>query len=199
MKVTILDNLREGVLTPDIYDPAINPLYRDLLAHYGVVAVPCRVGDPDRKGKVESAIGHTQAALKGLRFESLEEAQTYLDRWDARWADTRIHGTTKRQVAAMFAEERLALPELVGVGQEHFHEAALPVRSPHHGASGEAARPQRVHRVSCAAARRVRSRCSLTIVHRLPHRQRITVRSDRSSERQPAQTRAAFGPIRTGK
>jgi len=44
--------------------------------------------------------------LKGLRFESLEEAQTYLDQWEARWADTRIHGTTKRQVAAMFDEER---------------------------------------------------------------------------------------------
>jgi hypothetical protein len=26
-----------GVLTPDIYDPALNPLYRDVLAHYGVV------------------------------------------------------------------------------------------------------------------------------------------------------------------
>jgi hypothetical protein len=47
--------------------------------------------------------------LKGLRFESLEEAQAYLDRWEERWADTRIHGTTKRQVAAMFAEERPAL------------------------------------------------------------------------------------------
>ena len=49
VKVAILDNLREGVLTPDIYDPTLNPLYRDLLAHYGVVAMPCRVGDPDRK------------------------------------------------------------------------------------------------------------------------------------------------------
>jgi transposase len=110
--VVILDNLREGVLTPDIYDPTLNPLYRDVLAHYGVVALPCRVGDPDRKGKVESAIGHTQAALKGLRFETLAEAQAYLDRWDVRWADTRIHGTTKRQVAAMFAEERPALRPL---------------------------------------------------------------------------------------
>ena len=109
VKVVILDNLREGVLTPDIYDPTLNPLYRDVLAHYGAVALPCRVGDPDRKGKVESAIGHTQAALKGLRFETLEAAQAYLDRWDTRWADTRIHGTTKRQVAAMFAEERPAL------------------------------------------------------------------------------------------
>jgi Mu transposase-like protein len=62
------------------------------------------------KGKVESAIGHTQATpLKGLRFEALEESQAYLDRWDTRWGDTRIHGTTKRQVAAMFAEERPAL------------------------------------------------------------------------------------------
>jgi len=112
VQVVVLDNLREGVLTPDIYDPALNPLYRDVLAHYGVVALPCRVGDPDRKGKVESAIGHTQAALKGLRFEQLDAAQAYLDRWDARWADTRIHGTTKRQVAAMFAEERPALRPL---------------------------------------------------------------------------------------
>ena len=112
VRVVILDNLREGVLTPDIYDPTLNPLYRDVLAHYGAVALPCRVGDPDRKGKVESAIGHTQAALKGLRFETLAEAQAYLDRWDARWADTRIHGTTKRQVAAMFAEERPALRPL---------------------------------------------------------------------------------------
>jgi transposase len=110
IRVVILDNLREGVLTPDIYDPTLNPLYRDVLAHYGAVALPCRVRHADRKGKVESAVGHAQATpLKGLRFERLEEAQAYLDRWEARWADTRIHGTTKRQVAAMFAEERPAL------------------------------------------------------------------------------------------
>ena len=109
-RVVVLDNLREGVLTPDIYDPTLNPLYRDVLQHYGAVALPCRVADPDRKGKVESGVGHAQKTpLKGLRFESLEEAQTYLDHWEAHWADTRIHGTTKRQVAVMFAEERPAL------------------------------------------------------------------------------------------
>jgi transposase len=47
--LVVLDNLREGVLTPDIYDPTLNPLYRDMLAHYGVVALPCRIKDPDRK------------------------------------------------------------------------------------------------------------------------------------------------------
>jgi hypothetical protein len=109
-RIVVLDNLREGVLTPDIYDPAINPLYRDVLQHYGAVAVPCRVADPDRKRKVERGVGHAKnTPLKGLRFESLEAAQTYLDNWEARWADTRIHGTTKRQVAAMFAEEKPTL------------------------------------------------------------------------------------------
>src|SRR5437899_9246702 len=53
-RVAVIDNLREGVLHADIYDPALNPLYRDVLAHYGVTALPCRVRDPDRKGKVES-------------------------------------------------------------------------------------------------------------------------------------------------
>jgi transposase len=113
VRVLVLDNLREGVLTPDVYDATLNPLYRDVLTHYGVVALPCRVRDPDRKGKVESAVGHAQKTpLKGLRFETIEEAQAYLDRWEERWADTRIHGTTKRQVALMFAEERPALREL---------------------------------------------------------------------------------------
>ena len=113
VKVIVPDNLGEGVLTPDIYDPTLNPLYRDVLAHYGVVALPCRVGDPDRKGKVEAGVGHAQKTpLKGLRFETLEAAQAYLDRWETNWADTRIHGTTKRQVAEMFAEERSALGPL---------------------------------------------------------------------------------------
>jgi transposase len=106
-RAVVLDNLKEGVLTADIYDPTLNPLFKDVLAHYGVVAMPCRVRDPDRKGKVERGVAHAQQTpLKGKRFESLEEAQAYLDQWEARWADTRIHGTTKRQVSAMFAEEK---------------------------------------------------------------------------------------------
>lgn len=108
----VLDNLKEGVITPDVYDPALNPLYRDLLAHYGVAALPCRPRHPDRKGKVERGVDHAQRALRGLRFEHPDAAQAYLDRWEERWADTRIHGTTKRQVAGMFAEEKSSLRPL---------------------------------------------------------------------------------------
>jgi transposase len=128
-RTCVLDNLKEGVLLPDVYDPRVNPLYRDVLTHYGVVALPCRVQHPDRKGKVESGIGHTQRTpLKGMRFESIDEAQKYLDEWDARWADTRIHGTTKRQVAAMFAEEK---PHLLPLPIEPFRYYRFGNRTVH--------------------------------------------------------------------
>jgi len=32
-RVVVLDNLKEGVLVPDVYDPTVNPLFRDVLAH----------------------------------------------------------------------------------------------------------------------------------------------------------------------
>ena len=129
VKIVVPDNLGEGVLKPDIYDATLNPLYRDVLAHYGAVAVPCRVADPDRKGKVESGVGHAQKTpLKGQRFESMEEAQTYLDKWEERWADTRIHGTTKRQVAAMFAEEK---PSLLPLPLEPFRYYQYGERTVH--------------------------------------------------------------------
>jgi hypothetical protein len=53
----VLDNLREGVLTPDIYDPTLNPLYRDVLAHYGAVALPCRVREAAYYGAPPGWIG----------------------------------------------------------------------------------------------------------------------------------------------
>jgi hypothetical protein len=128
-KVIVLDNLKEGVLHPDTYEPTLNPLYRDMLKHYGVVAIPCRVRHPDRKGKVEAGIGHAQRTpLKGMHFETMEAAQAYLDRWEERWADTRIHGTTKRQVAAMFAEEK---PYLLPLPAEPFRYYRFGERTVH--------------------------------------------------------------------
>jgi transposase len=128
-RIVVPDNLREGVLAADIYDPRLNPLYRDVLAHYGVTALPCKVRDPDRKGKVESGVGHAQKTpLKGKKFESLEEAQAYLDHWEEKWADKRIHGRTKRQVAAMFAEEK---PLLQPLPLEPFRYYQYGVRTVH--------------------------------------------------------------------
>jgi transposase len=117
-RYVVLDNLKAGVLRPDLYEPELNPLYAALLAHYHVVADPCRVRDPNRKGTVESAIQHTQStALKGRRFESIEAQNEWLVHWEERWAAPRIHGRKKRQVLEMFQEEK---PYLQALPAERF-------------------------------------------------------------------------------
>jgi hypothetical protein len=127
-RYVVLDNLKEGVTKPDLYEPALNSVYAATLAHYGVVADPARVRDPNRKGSVEHAIGHTQAtALKGRRFESIEEQNSFLESWETRWAAPRIHGSTRRQVQAMFEEERPLLQSLPNQGMQYFIEARRTV------------------------------------------------------------------------
>ena len=103
----VLDNLKEGVIKPDIYEPELNAVYEAVLKHYDVVADPARVRDPDRKGTVESAIQHTQdTALKGRKFETIDRQNEWLIHWEEKWAAPRIHGRAKRQVEEMFQEEK---------------------------------------------------------------------------------------------
>jgi hypothetical protein len=77
---------------------------------------------------VENAIGHTQAtALKGRRFESIQEQNDFLEHWEVTWAATRIHGSERRQVQAMFQEEKPHLQALPIVGMQYFTESQRTV------------------------------------------------------------------------
>ena len=111
-EVIVLDNLAEGVKLPDYCDPVLNPAYAQTLRHYGAVGIPARVRNPDRKGKVERGVGYAQLRLEHRTFESLAEAQAFLDDWVASVADVRIHGTTKRVVAEHFVDEQPSLKPL---------------------------------------------------------------------------------------
>jgi len=124
----VLDNLKQGVARPDLYEPELNPVYAALLAHYGVVADPCRIRDPNRKGSVESAIQHTQTtALKGKRFEAIEAQNAWLEHWEERWAAPRIHGRKKRQVLEMFHEEKAHLRPLPATHFRFFRQGTRTV------------------------------------------------------------------------
>jgi transposase len=124
----VLDNLKQGVIKPDLYEPELNPVYAAMLAHYGVVADSCRVADPNRKGTVENAIQHTQStALKGRRFESIEAQNAWLAHWEERWAAPRIHGRKKRQVLEMFREEQAHLKPLPAEGFRYFRQVTRTV------------------------------------------------------------------------
>jgi hypothetical protein len=98
-KTLVPDNLKAAVLEADWYDPELNPKLQSFCEHYGTVLLPTKPRTPRHKGKVERGVDYVQEnALKGRRFETLEKQNEHLQRWEATVADTRIHGTTKRQV-----------------------------------------------------------------------------------------------------
>ena len=110
----VIDNLKAGVIRADWYDPELNPKLEEFARHYGTVILPTKPVMPRHKGKVESAVKYAQNnAVKGRTFESLTAQNAYLADWEKNVADTRIHGTTRRQVGKLFEEvERPALQPL---------------------------------------------------------------------------------------
>jgi transposase len=112
-KTLVIDNLKAAVTKADWFDPEINPKMLSFCEHYRIALLPTRPYTPRHKGKVERAIDYVQEnALKGRTFASLKEQNDFLLDWEQTVADTRIHGTTRRQVGAVFLriEKQSLLP-----------------------------------------------------------------------------------------
>lgn len=133
-KTLVLDNLKAAVETPDWFDPDLNPKLRAFADHYGVAILPTKPRTPRHKGKIESGVGYVKKnALKGHAFTSLEEQNRHLLHWEESVADTRVHGTTRRQVGKVFAEvERAALRALPVERFPFFHEGRRSVNRDGH-------------------------------------------------------------------
>jgi transposase len=109
--VTIIDNLKAGVLRADWFDPELNPRTLAFAEHYGTAILPTKPAMPRHKGKVEAGVDYVQEnALKGRRFRSLVEQNDWLAHWERTVADTRIHGTVRQQVGVLF--QSVELPKL---------------------------------------------------------------------------------------
>lgn len=124
-EILVIDNLRAAVKHPDWFDPELVPKLEAFCTHYGVVILPTRPYMPRHKGKVERGVAYVQGnGLKGHAFGSLEAENRHLAHWERTIADTRIHGTTRRQVGRMFDEfERPALHPLPCERFPFFQEA----------------------------------------------------------------------------
>lgn len=129
-----MDNLKAAVKKADWFDPELNPKIQSFCEHYGTVLLPTRPRTPRHKGKVERGVGYVQDnALKGRRFGSLEEENRHLRHWESTVADTRIHGTTRQQVARLFQEvERAALGALPALRFPLFQEGQRAVHRDAH-------------------------------------------------------------------
>jgi len=113
VEVVRLDNLKAGITQACFVDPQVNAVFAALAKHYRFAVLPIHPGSPHENGKVERSVGYTESsALRGRRFESLDEQNQFLRHWNERIARQRIHGTTKRQVWANFLEEKPCLRSL---------------------------------------------------------------------------------------
>lgn len=114
-KSILLDNLKSGVLKPDLYDPTINPAYSDLERHYGFVADPAKIAMARHKGKVERQIPVVrQQLIAGREYRHIDEANDYALEWCRNQIGLRKHGTTQRRPYEVFqreeADQLLELP-----------------------------------------------------------------------------------------
>src|SRR6266540_747462 len=130
----VLDNLRAAVTRADWYDPDLNPKVRAFGQHYGITLLPTRPYTPRHKGKVERGVDYVQEnALKGRTFAGLDEQNQFLLDWERTVADTRLHGTTRRQVGTHFlSAERPALQRLPPERFPCFREARRVVHRDGH-------------------------------------------------------------------
>ena len=167
-------------------------------------AVPRAPSRPQGQGRVGRRPRAAHAAARPALREARGRRRRISITGRARWADTRIHGTTKRQVAAMFAEEQphlLPLPvepfRYYEYGERTVHldgcvevEGAYYQRAAGHG-SGSAARCSGTR---CASASSIRStgaapaRARPAAARPAPHARRGSARSAR-----PPTTLAAAG------
>jgi transposase len=114
----VLDNLRAGVIKPDIYDPKLNRAYSELASHYGCLLDPARVAHPKDKPRIESVQGYIRRSFYTARdFASIEEMVAEARRWSEEVAGRRtpraLEGRTPSEV---FSDEEagalLPLPDV---------------------------------------------------------------------------------------
>ena len=109
----IPDNLKTGIIKPDLYDPKFNQGYEELAHHYGVIIDPARSGKPKDKPRVERIIPYVRDSFwSGRDFTSQEEINRQAIQWCLRIAGVRDHGTTHQQPLTLFrlAEEKELKP-----------------------------------------------------------------------------------------
>lgn len=128
------DNLKAAVVRACLYDPDSNEVYLAFAKHWGFTPLPTQPRHPQENGKQERSGGYVKDnALKGRRFDSLEEQNAWLRHWNRTVARLRIHGTTRRQVWTHFLEtEQPALRPLAAESFPFFSAGERTVHADGH-------------------------------------------------------------------
>lgn len=113
-----IDNLKAGVVKPDLWDPQINRALAEAAQHYGSFIDPCRVGRATDKAKVERMVPTMRQLFRMLKElhpgAGLAELNGHALLWCRNDYGRREHGTTGVAPAEAFEAERGSLKSLPG-------------------------------------------------------------------------------------
>ena len=102
----ILDNLKAGVIKPDIYDPTINETYSELSRFYGFAIDPAKAYKPEHKGKVERSIRIVKEQLiAGRSYIDINAANIEAIKWCSTEISHRICSSTGKKPIELFEQE----------------------------------------------------------------------------------------------
>ena len=105
-KRILLDNLKAGVIKPDIYDPIINKSYQELSHFYGFVIDPAKSAKPEHKGKVEKSVHIVkQQLIAACHYHNIGHANTVAINWCSHEISQRICSSTGRTPNDLFKSE----------------------------------------------------------------------------------------------
>lgn len=97
-KRAVIDNLKAGVITPDLYEPKLNRAYQELADHYGFFIDAARVRHPQDKGKVERSVPLVREMFRKLKALhpslDLATANHFALAWARQDNGMKVHGTT---------------------------------------------------------------------------------------------------------
>jgi transposase len=104
-KVVKIDNLKAAILEASFYEDTYQQLYKKFCDHYGCSPIPCRVREPQEKGKVEAGIKFVKNNFfAGRKFSNYQELTASLKKWLDKQTQ-RVHGTTKKVPREIFTNE----------------------------------------------------------------------------------------------
>jgi len=103
-----VDNCKVAVLSRPAGTVVFNPHYLDFANHYGFQIRACGVGQPQEKGRVESAVGYVKKNfLNGLELSDFTHINPAARYWLDQVANVRVHGQTRKTPQELFLEETL--------------------------------------------------------------------------------------------
>lgn len=121
----VIDNLKAGVIKPDLYEPKLNRAYQEMAEHYGVFIDPARPRHPKDKAKVERTVPIVREQFRKLKalHQNLDisQANRHIRTWYRETDGMRIHSTTGLKPRQTF--ETTEKPKLKELPAEHFEIA----------------------------------------------------------------------------